>query len=989
MSNVYSLLSTGNTFGDWIVTTNAIVKENNDLAANSYHKASGTLYLDESSTSLQANGIAIFSGYLHSTGVSGTQVDYNLTVQGQTYLSNTQLSLVASGQANMNGLLIAQGPGTSLLVSNNANVQGNVAIVGNTTIANNLVVTYNTTSGNVYSLGNTITIGYTYTNALQSNVYVNTALLTVTGITYTNAVQSNVYVNTATLTVTGNSYANIVQANTSVNTALLTVTGNTYVSNTVYANVVQANTSVNTALLTVTGKIWADTLQANTSVNTAQMVVTNGTWTNSLQANNFVNTALITVTGNTYSGNLISNSALLVKGTTVLTGTANTLADLGIGGNLNVPNLLFMGNSTSSANIYSLTVGQSVGNGALTVQGNFIIASPIIYQAPSFTLYGSVPITSGNYANFSVYRTSSNASIRWDETNKYWGILNVTSGLYNQVTTKEQFSNLGTDISQSNVATSYALSTANTFLQSNDATTLETSRVYANTIVAANVVTLQSQIAANVVTLQGQIAANVVTLQGQIAANVVTLQGQIAANVVTLQGQIAANVVTLQSQIAANVSTLTSNITALSSNITALSNSANASNLTSGTIPASRLPNSGVNAGTYGGTTQIPVFSVDTTGRITSAANTAVSSTLPIAGSSGTGLVSLLSQTLTVTSSNTSVITANAANQSITLSPVTSGVTAGSYGSSTAIPVLTVDSFGRVQTLTTTGISTTISLAGTSGSGSVAGGGTLTFAGNYGTTAVISVNTVTIGTPQDLRTTATPSFNTLTLSSAMPVTSGGTGVTTSTGSGNNVLSNSPSLSSPTLTTPILGTPQSGDLSNCTNYGGAITGSQILAALGYTPYSAANPNGYITSSALSGYVTGTPWTSQGYVTSSQSSWSPSGGTFNVDGNITATQNVTAYSDVRLKSNIKTITDALDLVNSMRGVTFDKDGQRGLGVIAQEVQQVLPEVVHENTDANKTLSVAYGNMAGVFIEAIKELTQQVNELKAEIEILKGNK
>ena len=155
MSNVYSLLSTGNTFGDWVVTTNAIVKENNDLAANSYHKASGTLYLDESSTSLQANGIAIFAGYLHSTGVSGSQVDYNLTVQGQTYLSNTLLSLTASGQANMNGLLIAQGPNTSLFVANNANVQGNVAIVGNTSIGNNLTVTSNTTSGNTYTLGTT------------------------------------------------------------------------------------------------------------------------------------------------------------------------------------------------------------------------------------------------------------------------------------------------------------------------------------------------------------------------------------------------------------------------------------------------------------------------------------------------------------------------------------------------------------------------------------------------------------------------------------------------------------------------------------------------------------------------------------------------------------------------------------------------------------------------------------------------------------------
>jgi hypothetical protein len=1007
MSNVYSLLSTGNTFGDLVVTINGLAKENNDLAANSYHKSTGTLYLDEPTTSLQANGISIFSGYLHSTGVSGAQVDYNLTVQGQTYLTNTILSLTTSGQANMNGLLIAQGPGTSLFVANNANVQGNVAIVGNTSIGNNLFVTSNTTSQNTYTLGTTVTLGNTYTNTLQSNVFVNTALLTVTGPAYVAFLQANNFVNTALVTVTGNVYANIIQANTSVNTSLVTVTGTTY------TNALQANSSVNTALLTVTGTSYTNLLQANTSVNTSLITVTGTSYTNSLQANTSVNTSLITVTGNTYSSNVIANTSLLVKGTTVLTGTANTLADLGIGGNLNVPNSLFMGNSTSSANIYSLTVGQSVGNGGLTVQGNFIIASPILYQAPSFTLYGSTPITGGNYANFSVYRTGANASIRWDETNKYWGILNVTSTLYNQILTGEQLSNLGTDTSTFNVATAYALSTANTFLQANAAATLSTAKAYANTIVAANVITLQSQIAANVTSLQGQIAANVVTIQGQIAANVTSLQGQI------------------------------------SSNISLLSSSANASNLTTGTIPAARLPNSGVTVNTYGGTTQIPVLQIDATGRVTTASNTAISSTLPISGNTGTGSISLLTQTLNVNSGNTSVITTSASGQTITISPVVSGVTAGSYGSATAIPVLTVDTFGRVQTLTTSPVSTTINLTGTSGTGNVSGGGTLTFTGNYGVTVSVSGSTANVSTPQDLRTSAAPSFYNLALSTPLVVSSGGTGVTSSTGSGNNVLS-----ISPTLITPNIGTPSSGNLVNCINYGGAITPSQVLGALGYTPYSASNPNsyitisqayantiaqGYITSSgtaALAQNLTGTPNISVGTITATSSSGNPivinytgngnyglkvvesdttyytifggafaqsqyqfsiltnNAGTqrtfiFATDGSFTAPGNITAYSDARLKSNITNITGALDLVNSMRGVRFDKDGKRGLGVIAQEVQQVLPELVHENDDENKTLSVAYGNMAGVFIEAIKELSEQVKELKAEIEILKGNK
>jgi hypothetical protein len=99
-----------------------------------------------------------------------------------------------------------------------------------------------------------------------------------------------------------------------------------------------------------------------------------------------------------------------------------------------------------------------------------------------------------------------------------------------------------------------------------------------------------------------------------------------------------------------------------------------------------------------------------------------------------------------------------------------------------------------------------------------------------------------------------------------------------------------------------------------------------------------------------------------------------------GNWTAVGNVTAYSDERLKSNIQTIENAVDTVKALRGVTFEKDGKASLGVIAQEVQKVLPELVHEG---DEYLSVAYGNMVGVLIEAIKEQQAQIDELKAKLE------
>lgn len=97
-----------------------------------------------------------------------------------------------------------------------------------------------------------------------------------------------------------------------------------------------------------------------------------------------------------------------------------------------------------------------------------------------------------------------------------------------------------------------------------------------------------------------------------------------------------------------------------------------------------------------------------------------------------------------------------------------------------------------------------------------------------------------------------------------------------------------------------------------------------------------------------------------------------------GNLTATGNVTAYSDIRLKKDIELIPNALDKVLSLRGITFTdiESDERRTGVIAQEVQAVLPEAVMEGEEY---LSVAYGNLVGVLIESIKELEARVRELE----------
>ncbi|MGE8143277.1 tail fiber domain-containing protein [Novosphingobium sp. NPDC080210] len=106
-----------------------------------------------------------------------------------------------------------------------------------------------------------------------------------------------------------------------------------------------------------------------------------------------------------------------------------------------------------------------------------------------------------------------------------------------------------------------------------------------------------------------------------------------------------------------------------------------------------------------------------------------------------------------------------------------------------------------------------------------------------------------------------------------------------------------------------------------------------------------------------------------------------GSISVSGSITATGDITAYSDARLKTDIETITGALDRVRKLRGVTFSRrdTGNRGVGLIAQELAAIVPEAVMTHEDG--LLSVAYGNLVGVLIEAVKDLADKVERLEAQ--------
>lgn len=120
----------------------------------------------------------------------------------------------------------------------------------------------------------------------------------------------------------------------------------------------------------------------------------------------------------------------------------------------------------------------------------------------------------------------------------------------------------------------------------------------------------------------------------------------------------------------------------------------------------------------------------------------------------------------------------------------------------------------------------------------------------------------------------------------------------------------------------------------------------------------------------------------------------GGNFHADGNICA-YSTTTTSDERLKENIQVVENPIEKLQQIRGVEFDwkDDGEKSAGVIAQDVEKVLPQAVKEfpaldsKGEGEMIKSVNYDAIQSLLIESIKEQQKQIEELKAEIASLKG--
>ena len=118
-----------------------------------------------------------------------------------------------------------------------------------------------------------------------------------------------------------------------------------------------------------------------------------------------------------------------------------------------------------------------------------------------------------------------------------------------------------------------------------------------------------------------------------------------------------------------------------------------------------------------------------------------------------------------------------------------------------------------------------------------------------------------------------------------------------------------------------------------------------------------------------------------------------------GNVIANGNITAYgnaSDIKLKENVEVIENPVDKIKQLKGVTFNykKDGSKSTGLIAQDLEKVLPEAVYTSEtidneingeESEEFLAIRYGNTVGLLVEAIKEQQEQIETLTAKVKEL----
>jgi hypothetical protein len=447
MANTVSNISYANTFGDWVVATDALIRENNTLGKSNYTKDSGTLTLSESSlVALQSSGDIVAQKQLLVQGLgSSATIDNNLTVGKQVYFTNAVLGLTHTGQANMNGLIVAQGPNIGIFVANNAHVNGNTTIK------------YNTVTDKVQA------------NTSVTTPLVSSVTVTNSGVVYTNQVRANTLASSVTINNTGRVYTDTVSSNTSVATPLVS---SSIISNsdTVYTGILSANTNVisplvSSVILNNSDTINTDILTSNTLVSSVTVNASGITYTNRLTSNSLVSSVTVNNSGTAYTDILSANTSVispLVSSVTLNnSGTVHT-------------NIL---TANTSGSIPTLAVGTRLdGNSAtaffntiyaanVQVSGSFTQVGETVYASNTFVLSQNVSSAINSSLNVDRGPGVTEASLRWTEIPKNWQINNVTTGTYYRVHSDEHFATVLSDVSTTNIANAFLANTLHVITQ--------------------------------------------------------------------------------------------------------------------------------------------------------------------------------------------------------------------------------------------------------------------------------------------------------------------------------------------------------------------------------------------------------------------------------------------------------------------------------------------------------------------------------------------
>jgi hypothetical protein len=525
----------------------------------------------------------------------------------------------------------------------------------------------------------------------------------------------------------------------------------------------------------------------------------------------------------------------------------------------------------------------------------------------------------------------------------------------------------------------------------------------------------------------------------------------------------------------------------------------------SGDTVTFNLSNTGVSAATYGSSTAIPVLAVNAQGQITSASTASISTDLTLVDDASTSAtISLATDTLKI--SGGTGTTSSISGDTVTINLDNTAVSAGSVGSSSAIPVLTIDAQGRITAASTASVSSDLTIVDDSSTSETItlGSETLKFAGGTGISTAITSGTVTISSSGSsahrtlFKYTATSGQTTFSGSDANGNTlaystgnfdvflngvlldatdftaSNGTSVVlASAAAADDILSvlayqtdsliqndmngselildvdGDTSLTADTDDQIDVKIAGADDFQFTANDFTALSGSVIstdtinetTSASGVTIDSVLLKDGAVDVNGTSDGIildadadttisadtddqidikignadeyqlTATTLDAKGndiyslqgkigsdagdyivYTTDSQLDVYVNGnnefrfeadGDFHADGDVIAFS-TTIASDVALKSDIEVIPNALDKIDLIQGYTFNKLGKKTAGIIAQELEKVLPEAVKEKRLAlydNKTYkTVEYDAIHGLLIQAIKELKNEIRELKS---------